>query len=147
MSVKELIKNEVDRLPENLLVEMYDFMQFLEVKKEIFSQRHLKNCLPHLFRKFGITKRMLYMTIYKGGDVILVSFPFSDQSTSKKRPAVIISSDRYNKLSSDVIIMAITSKTQRNDCNNVPVDFTNVPGKRFGSERSEECPPRLVGAL
>lgn len=34
MSVKELIKNEVDRLPENLLVEVYDFMQFLEVKKE-----------------------------------------------------------------------------------------------------------------
>ena len=34
MSVKELIKNEVDRLPENLLAEVYDFMQFLEVKKE-----------------------------------------------------------------------------------------------------------------
>jgi hypothetical protein len=34
MSVKELIKNEVDRLPENVLVEVYDFMQFLEVKKE-----------------------------------------------------------------------------------------------------------------
>lgn len=34
MSVKELIKNEVDRLPENVLVEVYDFMQFLEVRKE-----------------------------------------------------------------------------------------------------------------
>ena len=34
MSVKELIKNEVDRLPENVLVEVYDFIQFLEVKKE-----------------------------------------------------------------------------------------------------------------
>ncbi len=34
MSVRELIKNEVDRLPENLLIEVYDFMQFLEVKKE-----------------------------------------------------------------------------------------------------------------
>jgi hypothetical protein len=34
MSVRELIKNEVDRLPENILAEVYDFMQFLEVKKE-----------------------------------------------------------------------------------------------------------------
>lgn len=34
MSVKELIKKEVDRLPENVLVEIYDFMQFLEIKKE-----------------------------------------------------------------------------------------------------------------
>jgi mRNA interferase MazF len=55
------------------------------------------------------------MTIYKRGDVVLVPFPFSDQSTSRKRPAVIISSDRYNKLSSDVIIMAITSKTHQAD--------------------------------
>ena len=34
MSVKELIKIEIDRLPENILVEVYDFIQFLEVKKE-----------------------------------------------------------------------------------------------------------------
>lgn len=33
MSVKELIINEIDRLPENVLVEVYDFIQFLEVKK------------------------------------------------------------------------------------------------------------------
>ena len=30
------------------------------------------------------------MTNYERGDVILVPFPFSDQSTTKKRPAVII---------------------------------------------------------
>lgn len=29
------------------------------------------------------------MTRYKKGDVILVPFPFSDQTTAKKRPAVI----------------------------------------------------------
>ncbi len=50
------------------------------------------------------------MTHYSYGDVILVPFPFSDQSTTKKRPAVIISSDRFNSVSSDVIIMAITSR-------------------------------------
>jgi hypothetical protein len=34
MSVKEMIKNEIDRLPENLLNEVFDFIQFLENKRE-----------------------------------------------------------------------------------------------------------------
>jgi len=34
MSVKEIIKNEIDKLPENLLHEVFDFIQFLEIKRE-----------------------------------------------------------------------------------------------------------------
>jgi hypothetical protein len=34
MSVKDMIKNEIDKLPENLLNEVFDFIQFLENKKE-----------------------------------------------------------------------------------------------------------------
>jgi len=52
------------------------------------------------------------MTAYKRGEIILVPFPFSNQSAIKKRPAVIISSDNYINTSSDVIIMAITSQIQ-----------------------------------
>ncbi len=52
------------------------------------------------------------MTAYKRGDVVLVPFPFSDQTTTKKRPAVVISSDAYNDISSDIVIMAITSQTE-----------------------------------
>ena len=44
------------------------------------------------------------------GDIILVPFPFTDQSDSKKRPAVIVSSARYNAERPDFIIMAITSQ-------------------------------------
>jgi len=58
---------------------------------------------------------MLHMTIFERSDVVLVLFPFSDQSTSKKRPAVIIRSNRHNEISSDVIIMAIISKTRETD--------------------------------
>ncbi len=50
------------------------------------------------------------MTRYNKGDVILVPFPFSDQTTAKKRPAVIVSSDTYNNISQDIIIMAITGQ-------------------------------------
>lgn len=34
MSVKDLIKNEIEKLPESCLPEVYDFIQFLEVKEE-----------------------------------------------------------------------------------------------------------------
>ena len=34
MSVKDIIKNEVDRLPEHALAEVLDFIQFLELKVE-----------------------------------------------------------------------------------------------------------------
>ena len=34
MSVKEMIKKEIDKLPENLLIEVFDFIRFLETKKE-----------------------------------------------------------------------------------------------------------------
>lgn len=53
------------------------------------------------------------MTVCKRGDVVLVPFPFSDQTTTKKRPAVVISSDAYNNISSDIVIMAITSQTEK----------------------------------
>jgi len=34
MSVRELIKSEIEKLPENLLEEVLDFMKFLETKRE-----------------------------------------------------------------------------------------------------------------
>lgn len=34
MTVKEMIKKEIEKLPENMLVEVYDFVRFLETKKD-----------------------------------------------------------------------------------------------------------------
>ena len=47
-------------------------------------------------------------TIYSFGDVILVPFPFTDQTATKKRPAVVVSSAEYNKARPDLILMAVT---------------------------------------
>ena len=53
---------------------------------------------------------MLSMTSYNQGNVILIPFPFTDLTTFKQRPAVIISSNVYNERHNDVIIIcAITS--------------------------------------
>jgi mRNA interferase MazF len=52
------------------------------------------------------------MTDYNFGDIVLVPFPFTDQSTSKKRPAVVVSSLEYNKIRPDLVLMAVTSQTE-----------------------------------
>jgi mRNA interferase MazF len=46
------------------------------------------------------------------GEVVLVPFPFTDQSGAKKRPAVIVSSSGYNAGRRDLVIMAITSQVR-----------------------------------
>lgn len=50
------------------------------------------------------------MTTYSFGDVVLVQFPFTDQSSTKQRPAIVISSERYNTERPDVVILAVTSR-------------------------------------
>ncbi len=49
-------------------------------------------------------------TSYRFGDIVLVSFPFTDQSAAKQRPAVVISSEAYHQTRRDLIIMAVTSQ-------------------------------------
>ena len=49
------------------------------------------------------------MTTFKFGDVVLVPFPFTDQSSSKRRPAVVISSTAYQNNHINAILMAISS--------------------------------------
>lgn len=50
------------------------------------------------------------MTDFEFGDVVLVPFPFTDQSSIKKRPAVVVSSAIYNRDRPDIIILAVTSQ-------------------------------------
>jgi len=44
------------------------------------------------------------MTNYKFGDVLLLPFPFTNQSTSKQRPAVVVSNDIYNRQKDDITV-------------------------------------------
>jgi mRNA interferase MazF len=46
----------------------------------------------------------------KRGDVVLVQFPFSDGSLGKKRPALVVQSDRNNRrLANTIVAMFSTS--------------------------------------
>ncbi len=47
---------------------------------------------------------------FEFGDVVLVPFPFTNQAESKKRPAVVVSHENYNRTRPDIVVMAITSQ-------------------------------------
>ena len=47
---------------------------------------------------------------FEFGDVVLVPFPFTDQSAAKQRPAVIVSARAYNLARPDLVMMAVTSQ-------------------------------------
>jgi mRNA interferase MazF len=51
------------------------------------------------------------MILYKKWDIVLVPFPFTDLTVTKKRPALVISPDNYNQEAHDLVIAFITSRT------------------------------------
>ena len=71
------------------------------------------------------------MTEYSRGDVVLVSFIFTDETGVKRRPAVIISSDAYHTGRDEAIIAAITSRTDRVLVGDHPIDDWQGAGLLF----------------
>ena len=47
--------------------------------------------------------------ICEQGDIVLVPVPFTDLSSKKRRPVIVVSNNTYNRQSADVIVVAMTS--------------------------------------
>jgi len=47
--------------------------------------------------------------MYKQGEILLIPLPFTDLSLQKKRPVLVLSNNKYNDATDDVIVAAITS--------------------------------------
>jgi|SRR6266496_1428459 len=70
-------------------------------------------------------------------DVVVLSYPFSDLSATKVRPALVVSSDSYNQNSQDAVFILITSNISRRGPFDVVVAKTHseflLSGLRFDS--------------
>ena len=47
------------------------------------------------------------------GDIVLVPIPFTDLSTQKRRPVIVVSNDAYNRVAADVVVVAMTSTSPK----------------------------------
>jgi mRNA interferase MazF len=56
------------------------------------------------------------MISFKAGDIVLVRFPFTDLSSTKKRPAVIVNTQEYATRYHDYILVPLTSVQQAGQC-------------------------------
>jgi len=51
--------------------------------------------------------------MYKRGEIVLIPVPFSDLSSVKRRPVLVISNRAHNSTDSDMIVVAITSNLRQ----------------------------------
>jgi mRNA interferase MazF len=69
------------------------------------------------------------------GDILLVPIPFTDLSSQKRRPVIVISNNSYNKRTTDLVVVAMTSSPAEVDysftitSDNLEKGALNHPGK------------------
>lgn len=68
----------------------------------------------HLYKKIGHLK-IVHGIMYNQREIILVPFPYSDLSSSKRRPVLVISNNNYNKNYPDILVIVITSNLFKDD--------------------------------
>jgi mRNA interferase MazF len=78
---------------------------------------------------------------FRRGDVVLVPFPFSDLSTAKVRPAVVISSNLYHATEPDLLLAALTSQVGKAKG---PLDFPLSDWRAAGLRFPSALKPVLV---
>ena len=49
------------------------------------------------------------------GEIVLLPVPFTDLSSHKRRPVIVISGDAYHRSTTDMIVVAMTSNPARVD--------------------------------
>lgn len=78
------------------------------------------------------------MFLFMQKDIVLVPFPFTDGSTSKRRPVLIISTNKINGVDSynDFIGVAITSRI-RNGTYGIRIDNGDIEEGSLPQGRSE----------
>jgi mRNA interferase MazF len=61
----------------------------------------------------------------KKWDIVLLTYPFTDLSATKVRPALVISPNSYNQNSQDAVFILITTNTARRSQYDIVVEKTH----------------------
>ena len=56
---------------------------------------------------------MMFGMMYSQGDIVIVPLPFTDLTGRKKRPVIVLSNHKYNEISDDMLVAAVTSNLQK----------------------------------
>ena len=75
-------------------------------------------------------------------DILLVPFPFSDQTGKKVRPVIVVSNNKFNSNSEDIIVCSITT--------NISKDFYTIKIENNNLEENnirEECCIKIENIL
>lgn len=59
--------------------------------------------------------------MYNQREIVLVPFPYSDLSSTKKRPVLIVSNNDYNQKYNDVVVAVISSVLRSEDKYSTPL--------------------------
>lgn len=43
------------------------------------------------------------------GDIVLIPVPFTDLSSTRRRPVIVLSNDAYNRTTTDMVVVGMTS--------------------------------------
>jgi len=52
-------------------------------------------------------------TTPRQGDIVLIPIPFTDLTSRKRRPVIVVSNDHYNRVAADIVVVAMTSNPRR----------------------------------
>ena len=74
---------------------------------------------------------------FKAFDVVAVPFPFTDRDATKRRPALVISNEKFNQQHNQIVLAMITTTTD----NAWPSDVTLTNWQKAGLKLS--CQLRL----
>jgi mRNA interferase MazF len=47
--------------------------------------------------------------MYSQGEIVLVPIPFTDLSSTQRRPVIVLSNDQYNQSMQDIVVVGMTS--------------------------------------
>jgi mRNA interferase MazF len=79
----------------------------------------------------------------KRGEIVIIDFPFSDQSGRKRRPALVVQADGLNQSLRDTILASI-STTAKGDVTHVLIDPHTEPSSGLKVASGVRCEKLFV---